>query len=46
MPLACAKLTIRSAAVQLNEFWAGSVASHFISFSGVAMVNSRAAMAA
>jgi hypothetical protein len=44
MPWPWAKPTTRSAAVQLKVFCAGSVASHFISFSGVAMPNSRAAM--
>src|SRR3954454_5856456 len=40
-PLAWAVLTIRSPLVNVNEPWDGSVATHFISFSGVTMVNSR-----
>ena len=41
MPLLCAWLTILSAPVKVNESRDGSVASHFISFSGVTPVNSR-----
>ena len=40
-PCASAWLTIWSAGPKLNEPREGSVASHFISFSGVIMLNSR-----
>jgi hypothetical protein len=39
-----AKLTIRSRRLKVKLFCDGSVASHFISFSGVAMLNSRPAI--
>src|SRR5262245_32084481 len=41
IPRPCAWLTIRSALAKLKEPRDGSVASHFISFSGVAALNSR-----
>ncbi len=44
LPLDRAQFTIRSPLVKLNWFWFGSVASIFISFSAVIMVNSRLAM--
>lgn len=40
MFLACAWATIWSAAAKLNELRVPSVASHFISFSGVTALNS------
>jgi len=40
MACPCAWLTIRSALVKLNECWDASTVSHFISFSGVTLVNS------
>ncbi len=44
-PCAEAWLTIESAAAKLNEPREGSMASHFISFSGVIILNSRSRMA-
>ena len=44
MPRLNAWLTIRSALLKLNWFCCGSVASHFISFSGVTELNSRLRM--
>src|SRR3954451_17121447 len=44
LPFWVAQLKTRSALVKLNWFWLGSVASIFISFSGVTMLNSRLAM--
>ena len=44
LPLLRAQLTIWSPALKLNWFWFGSVASSFISFSAVTMLNSRFAM--
>ena len=41
MPLAWACATSRSPLLKLNWFRDGSVASHFISFSAVTMLNSR-----
>src|SRR6266566_4007805 len=41
MPWACAWATIWSPAPKVKLPWEGSVASHFISFSGVTLLNSR-----
>jgi hypothetical protein len=43
-PFWTAQLNTRSALVKLNWFWFGSVASIFISFSAVTMLNSRFAI--
>ena len=44
LPFCVAQLKIRSPLVKLNWFWFGSVASIFISFSAVTMLNSRFAI--
>ena len=46
MPFCWAKAAIASPPPNVNTFWVGSVASHFISFSGVAKSNAAAAVAA
>lgn len=43
-PFCVAKSTIASAPDQLNWFWLGSVASHFMAFSAVIWLNSVPAM--
>ncbi len=43
-PCAVAWLTIESAGAKLNDPREGSVVSHFISFSGVTILNSRSRM--
>ena len=44
LPLLVAQFRIWSPLLKLNWFWFGSVASAFISFSAVIMLNSRFAM--
>ena len=46
MPFCWAKALIASPLANVNMFWVGSVASHFISFSGVTKSNEAAAVAA